>query len=301
MDITEYLEENVETRIFQSPIPESCKNSPCCLGIDEAGRGPVLGPMVYGICYCPISFMEELKELGFADSKTLKKEDRDKLLSVIEQNIENIGWAIKIISPTSLSNDMLRSTKISLNEISHNAAIELTKVTIKDGADIKEMYVDTVGPAQKYQDKLSEIFKSINVTVTPKADSKFPIVSAASICAKVARDRCLEGWKFGEGEFPSEYGCGYTSDSLTQKWLKDIIDPVFGHPQFVRFCWSTCSEMLKKHARDVTWEDDDDEGKPKKKKSSFAITSFYTQEKNNQKVDHCRFFKERNLQQVSSL
>ena len=47
------------------------------------------------------------------------------------------------------------------------------------------MYVDTVGSAPKYQDKLSAIFKSVDVTVTPKADARFPIVSAASICAKV--------------------------------------------------------------------------------------------------------------------
>ena len=47
------------------------------------------------------------------------------------------------------------------------------------------MYVDTVGPPQKYQDKLAAIFKSVDVTVTPKADARFPIVSAASICAKV--------------------------------------------------------------------------------------------------------------------
>ena len=47
------------------------------------------------------------------------------------------------------------------------------------------MFVDTVGDATKYQGKLSNIFDGVEVTVTPKADAKFPVVSAASICAKV--------------------------------------------------------------------------------------------------------------------
>jgi hypothetical protein len=73
----------------------------------------------------------------------------------------------------------------SLNEISHNAAIELLQVIQNNGFQIKEVYIDTVGPPDKYQKKLKKFFPTIEVVVSKKADSIFPIVSAASICAKV--------------------------------------------------------------------------------------------------------------------
>jgi len=297
MDLKEYLENNFESRVIQSHIPEITKTEPCCLGIDEAGRGPVLGPMVYGICYCPVSMAEKLANLGFADSKTLTEESRDKLLEVIEENSEFIGWAVKIISPTQISNDMLRRCKISLNELSHNAAIELVQKTEASGANISEMYVDTVGSAPKYQEKLSNIFPGIKVTVQPKADADFPIVSAASICAKVARDRCIKGWKFQEGEFPEEYGSGYPADPKTKQWLQDILDPVFGYPQFVRFSWSTCSNILEKSALSVEWEDDDEETM----KGASAITSFYAKQGETKKAKSCRYFTERKLVPVLDL
>jgi len=294
MDLEEYFSDTSASYVLQSKIPAITCNQPCILGIDEAGRGPVLGPMVYGICYCPISMAEKLANLGFADSKTLTEADRDKLLSLIEENIDFIGWAVKVISPTQISNDMLRRTKISLNELSHNAAIELVKKTIASEVDVAEVYVDTVGHAGQYQQKLSEIFPGVKVTVQPRADADFPIVSAASICAKVARDRCIEGWKFVEdGQFPLEYGSGYPGDPKTKQWLRDILDPVFGFPQFVRFSWSTCSNILEKSAPLVEWEDEDDavdEGS--------AITSFLKPTSDEGKMKPCSFFSERKLQPV---
>lgn len=67
-----------------------------------------------------------------------------------------------------------------------------------------------MGPEAKYKDKLSQRFPTIKFTVAQKADSKYSVVSAASICAKVIRDRIIANWKFLEDvKNPEDYGSGY--------------------------------------------------------------------------------------------
>jgi ribonuclease H2 subunit A len=77
------------------------------MGIDEAGRGPVLGPMVYGCCFCDKSYLPELKKLGFADSKTLKQEEREALFETIKQD-DNIQHKTIVLSSKRLSAEMLK-------------------------------------------------------------------------------------------------------------------------------------------------------------------------------------------------
>lgn len=84
------------------------------------------------------------------------------------------------------------------NAQSHDCTINLVREVVERGYRLKECYVDTVGPAADYQAKLSSFFPTIQFTVTSKADALFPIVSAASIVAKVTRDRILEEWMFAE-------------------------------------------------------------------------------------------------------
>jgi ribonuclease H2 subunit A len=76
------------------------------MGIDEAGRGPVLGPMVYGCMYCPISYQSSLASLHFADSKTLKEEKREELYESLKLD-KSLGWAVDVIDPRELSAKML--------------------------------------------------------------------------------------------------------------------------------------------------------------------------------------------------
>ena len=93
------------------------------------------------------------------------------------------------------------------------------------------------------------------MTVKAKADSLFPVVSAASIFAKVTRDKAVKNWQFVENlqDLDSDYGSGYPSDPKTKAWLRKHVDPVFGFPQFVRFSWSTAQAILEKEAEDVIW------------------------------------------------
>jgi len=165
MELTPYKENNTQNYVLFSDIPEICKTEPCVLGIDEAGRGPVLGPMVYGISFCPISKNSDLKELGVDDSKALTDAKREELLGKLTENSDYIGWAIHVLSPKYISTSMYKRSKYNLNTMSHDTAIDLVKLALEKGVQVAEIYVDTVGPPEKYQAKLEDIFRSQKVTV----------------------------------------------------------------------------------------------------------------------------------------
>ncbi|KAF9351711.1 Ribonuclease H2 subunit A [Mortierella sp. NVP85] len=249
---------------YATPLPTGLEpDQECILGVDEAGRGPVLGPMVYGICYCPLSKQDELADLGFADSKTLKEDERDSLLDVIISRPDLIGWSVRVLSPMDISNSMLRKDKYNLNALAHDTTIQLIKETIASGVNLREVYVDTVGPPESYQKKLERIFPTIaKIVVAKKADSKYPIVSAASICAKVTRDDVLRHWIFAEtgmkDTISRQFGSGYPSDPKTVSWLKSNMDPIFGYPNIVRFSWQTCKTLLETSGKPVRWPDDEE-------------------------------------------
>ncbi|CAH0391457.1 unnamed protein product [Bemisia tabaci] len=287
--------DNTKNIFLMSSIPFCCKTEPCILGIDEAGRGPVLGPMNYGICFCPKSKEEVLKTLGCADSKSLTDEKRQVILGKMCEETETLGWMVEAISPNNICRNMFRRQKYSLNQVSHDSAIGLIKKAQAHGVNVCEVFVDTVGPPEKYQEKLSWLFPELKITVSKKADSLYPIVSAASIAAKVTRDFAIEVWNFTE-ELSSEkkYGSGYPNDPETKKFLQTNIDPVFGFPKLVRFSWSTAEKILVSSAVPVQWEEEEDEasGKPLKNKS---ITSFFSPGAKKAKRSRHAFFQQSKL------
>ncbi len=124
------------------------------------------------------------------------------------------------------------------------------------------------------QARLSGAFPGLKFTVCKKADAIYPIVSAASIAAKVSRDRVIEAMSEGES-----MGSGYPSDPNTKAWLARTMDGLFGWHDGVRFSWSTADKMLDDTGVRVTWECDDETkenqllqfggGKGRKKRCSY--------------------------------
>ncbi|RZC22669.1 ribonuclease H2 subunit A [Asbolus verrucosus] len=288
--------DNSVNNLYISDIPNVCKEYPCLLGIDEAGRGPVLGPMVYGIAFCPQNEATVPDALGCADSKALNEEKRDQIFTKICETSNKIGWAVEVIAPNSICNSMLSRNKYSLNQVSMDAAIKLVKCAVSAGVNISHIYVDTVGPPEKYQAYLKTIFPAYGITVAKKADSTYPIVSAASICAKVTRDHALKVWQFQEelNLTHEQFGSGYPGDPVTKKFLADNCDSVFGYPQLVRFSWSTAEEALKEaYYVECDRADPEEAATPS---SNTSITSFFkmTSKKSVVKTQH-EFFTRRCL------
>lgn len=292
--------DNAVSNIYFSEIPEICKSEKCILGVDEAGRGPVLGPMVYGIAFCTVSKQSILKDLGCADSKQLTEDERDEIFINTNQKeyaTKVAGWAVEIISPCEISSSMFRRVKRSLNEVSMESAISLIKQAIELGVNVAEVYVDTVGLPEKYQAKLQLIFPNLKIVVAKKADSTYPIVSLASICAKVSRDHALKVWDFREGiKVPEDgFGSGYPGDPVTKRFLNDF-EPTFGYPRIVRFSWSTAVNALNGSAYNVEFEEEEEP-----EKVSFAskkMTSFFKTEIPVKKFKRHQFWKDRSLEDV---
>ncbi|RYP24585.1 hypothetical protein DL767_008585 [Monosporascus sp. MG133] len=196
---------------------EAPRGPPCVLGVDEAGRGPVLGPMVYGVFYVPAELSEPLlkERHRFDDSKVLTPAVRTQLMRELctppsvasgsppaddqtspapaEPTLHtHAGYAIASLSARSIGANMLRSgSSYNLNAQAQDATADLIRGVMARGVDVREIYVDTVGPPATYQARLQRLFPTARVTVAKKADSLFPCVSAASVCAKVTRDAAL--------------------------------------------------------------------------------------------------------------
>ena len=237
------------------------------LGIDEAGRGPVMGPMVYACAYWKEEYDNDIrKKFKFNDSKALKPEEREKMFEQIKTHPNIIRYELIVLTSDYISKEMLKRQKVSLNEISQNSAKTLIKMARDKKVNIRKIYVDTVGPAIPYQNLLKASLddQSIVVKVEPKADATFECVSAASIVAKVTRDSHIE---IIEKE-DKDCGSGYPSDPKTKEWLKNNYDNVFGFGREVRFSWKTVDTMFKENNNKCEWEDYDSEEENEKNKKN---------------------------------
>lgn len=204
-------------------------------GIDENGRGAVIGPMVITGVVVSDNKIQELKEIGVRDSKQLTKKKREKLAKEIKE-IANQVVVLKVF-PEKI--DKLRKSGLNLNQIEIIKMAEIIDVT---SADI--YYIDALTTKPK---KFGNLIKlAIKKKPVPKIvvknhlDEENIVVSAASIIGKVERDKEIEKIKEKEG---MDFGVGYPHDKKTIEFLKKILKK-YGHfPNYVRKTWLTSKEI----------------------------------------------------------
>ena len=194
------------------------------LGIDDAGRGPVVGPMVLAGCLIDEKIKPKLKKLGVKDSKQLTQKRREFLAEKIKQEAET--FEIIIIHPEEI--DQTNHRGINLNSLEAIKTAEIINkinksISHRDHPNESKIKVVVDCPSVsivKWQDFLKTKIKNLSnleIFCEHKADKNHISVAAASILAKCTREKEMSKLKEKYGD---EIGSGYTSDPLTQKFLK---------------------------------------------------------------------------------
>lgn len=198
-------------------------------GVDEAGRGPVIGPMVMAICAVDEKKLHILEELGVKDSKLLSPKKREEIFSGIKSVCD---YRIIILSPREID-DALNDRTVNLNRLEGKTIAKL----IND-IDSDKCIIDCPSTNIKaYTEFLkSMIKKNTQLVVEHKADLNNTIVGAASILAKVTRDKEIEKLqKIAKQDF----GSGYPSDPRTVEFLKNNWNKF----DFFRTSWATYKKV----------------------------------------------------------
>tara|TARA_Y100000310_G_C20675041_1_gene812528 strand:- start:2290 stop:2958 length:669 start_codon:yes stop_codon:yes gene_type:complete len=184
------------------------------LGIDDSGRGPVIGPMILAGVLIDKELEEELRELGVKDSKTLTSTKREILATIIKKKA--LSYHIVIISASEVD---IHVKSVNINTLEALKAGQIIN-KINKGLDKIKVVVDCPSPnINKWTDVLKTYIdnkKNLEISCEHKADQNHISVSAASILAKSTREKEVKKIKKKLG---IEFGSGYPSDPITKEFL----------------------------------------------------------------------------------
>ena len=203
-------------------------------GVDEAGKGSVLGPMV--IAAVGIASEDALADLGVNDSKLLPQKERERLYSLIRKRCR-----ITTVKLDAEEIDSVR-TQMTLNSAVARAHARAISRLSPSCAYVDACDVNAFRYAEMVKNNLD---LECEIVSEHHADEKFPVVSAASIVAKVTRDRAISvlAKKYGE------IGSGYPSDPVTIRYLTAYIEDHRHPPPIARKSWKTVSAILAKRSQ----------------------------------------------------
>ncbi|MFP3132196.1 MAG: ribonuclease HII [Candidatus Nanopusillus sp.] len=207
------------------------------LGIDEAGRGPVIGPMVIAGYCIEEEKIELLKSLGVRDSKELTRKQREDIYNEIIKLTDKYKYII--IDPKTIDYYVYKN---KLNYLEFENMIKIIEEIKPDKVIIDSPMVNTKKVIEYIKNNLKI---DVEIVAENKADKKYPVVSAASIIAKVIRDREIDKIK---EKLNLDIGSGYPSDERTVEVLKKDYDKI---KDYVRESWMTIKRIRKRDQKNI--------------------------------------------------
>ena len=213
------------------------------LGIDDAGRGPLIGPMALAGCLIPKSLEKEFKEMGVRDSKTLTDKKREYLAEEIRKKV--ISYHVTLAFPERIDEGIKNGT--NLNKIEAMEAAEIINKLTENINEPVSVIIDC--PSTNREAWRNQVLKyipfqdNLNIICEHKADRDYPAVSAASILAKSQREKEVAKIKEQIGQ---DFGSGYTSDPKTIEFMKTQ-GKKYKNDGLFRKSWSTFRENKKEN------------------------------------------------------
>jgi len=204
-------------------------------GVDDAGRGSVIGPLVIAGVLIEKENLHRLVDLGVKDSKLLSPHKRERLA----KEIRNTALRCHFIALSTSEIDKVVETGRKLRRLNHLEARTMAEVIAALKPEIAYVDASDVLAERFKQHILENLSFEVQIVSEHKADAKYPIVSAASIIAKVERDKAIRELREKYGDL----GSGYITDPKTKEFLKSWIQKFGFYPEFVRKSWKPAKRL----------------------------------------------------------
>ena len=215
------------TILFSSTQIVDCEESGKICGVDEAGRGPMFGPLVIAAVAMQKERIHLLQEIGVKDSKVIERSIREKMYDQIIEVVDS--YEIARIDPEEIDKSV---DEYGLNNLE---AVHMGDLISK--LNVGTAFVDACSRnTQAFAKKVGNRAKNVRILAYHKADSRFEIVSAASIIAKVVRDRLVEEMGI--------IGSGYPSDPISVEYLQTYYEKHKKLPPHIRHSWEPVKEII---------------------------------------------------------
>lgn len=217
------------------------------VGVDEAGRGPCIGPLFIGACSVPESDIRVLEDLGVTDSKRLRPEQREHMDGELRSRAKQNGWGIEVLPLPPTRIDAAVEER-GLNRLEVEGFVEAIHALWLDGEDHRLVLdacdVDAARFGQNVHSGLmTHGLDPVEIDAKHQADAEDRVVGAASIVAKVARDAWVRSFIDRTG---IDIGSGYPSDPKLKRALPELLSADRPHPA-LRWSWATTKRAWSVH------------------------------------------------------